>query len=55
MSKAKSKRIPTQAKPEKRILAVRVKRMFTVPLQLNGEPITDFDDGLYCPIDFGLN
>ena len=30
-------------------------KLFTVPLQLNGEPLTDFDDGLYCPIDFGLN
>jgi hypothetical protein len=32
--------------------ARRIKRMFTFPQQLNGEPLVDFDDGLYCPINF---
>jgi hypothetical protein len=33
--------------------AIRVKRMFTVPLQLNGEPIIEWFDGYYCIINFG--
>ena len=28
-------------------------KLFIVPTQPNGEPIVEFDDGLYCPITLG--
>lgn len=25
-------------------------RFMTIPLQLNGEPVIEYEDGLYCPL-----